>query len=265
MKPCSLLVLLSLALTAVACGGAPSGDDAVASTGDAITVKSSFVARGTAYYPSNSGIEGGFKDRKGVALKTLQQYLAGNASYVSVAMDTKAFAYGQRLRIKELETKYGQSIIFRVVDTGGAFKGKGRSRIDICVQNASASRDSTINGTLHIDVIDETKAAPPSNDGANDQGSGATDNGSTTDPTTNDPTTNDPAPAPAPAPSSSSGSSGSSGSSSGGGGVACASDGQCNPGNDGSGLICVAGQCVPGCKTDAQCPGSTFCNAGQCE
>jgi hypothetical protein len=42
------------------------------------------------------------------------------------------------------------------------------------------------------------------------------------------------------------------------------SDGQCNPGNDGSGLICVGGQCVPGCNTDAQCPGVKRCVSGQC-
>lgn len=50
-----------------------------------------------------------------------------------------------------------------------------------------------------------------------------------------------------------------------GGGKACASDGQCNPGNDGSGLICSGGVCVPGCHSNAQCPGTTTCNGGQCK
>lgn len=50
-----------------------------------------------------------------------------------------------------------------------------------------------------------------------------------------------------------------------GGGKACASDGQCNPGNDGSGLICSGGVCVPGCRSNAQCPGTTTCTAGQCK
>ncbi|HEY8076684.1 MAG TPA: hypothetical protein VIF62_21310 [Labilithrix sp.] len=45
---------------------------------------------------------------------------------------------------------------------------------------------------------------------------------------------------------------------------ACAADGDCNPGNDGSGLVCSAGQCVPGCRTDAQCPGVKTCVSGQC-
>jgi hypothetical protein len=48
------------------------------------------------------------------------------------------------------------------------------------------------------------------------------------------------------------------------GGAACSSDGQCNPGNDGSGLICQASQCVAGCRSNAHCPGSTTCVSGQC-
>jgi hypothetical protein len=50
----------------------------------------------------------------------------------------------------------------------------------------------------------------------------------------------------------------------GGGGQSCTSTGECNPGNNGSGLICVAGTCKPGCLSDAQCPGSTSCVSGQC-
>ncbi|MCC6899503.1 MAG: hypothetical protein IT377_11045 [Polyangiaceae bacterium] len=62
----------------------------------------------------------------------------------------------------------------------------------------------------------------------------------------------------------SSGGSGGSTGGTGGGGQKCTSDGACNPGNDGSGLICVSGKCVPGCKTNAQCPGVTTCKNGQC-
>ena len=47
-------------------------------------------------------------------------------------------------------------------------------------------------------------------------------------------------------------------------GHACGSDGQCNPGSDGAGLMCQAGQCVPGCHTHAQCGGNTTCVSGQC-
>ncbi len=112
-----------------------------------------FTARGTGYYPENSALQGGFNDRLGNRLYTLQQYLAGNAPYVSTAMDATAFPYGQKIRILELEKKYGRVIDFRVVDTGGAFKGKGRTRIDICTANKAASRDATINGQLRIVVV----------------------------------------------------------------------------------------------------------------
>jgi hypothetical protein len=66
------------------------------------------------------------------------------------------------------------------------------------------------------------------------------------------------------APSGGSGGGASTGGS-GGGGTPCGSDGDCNPGSNGSGLICVGGQCVPGCNKDWQCPGNTVCVAGQCQ
>ena len=152
----SSLVLYML-LTACGSGSPEDEDDALATSADSLTVTSSFISRGTGYYPSGSAIEGGFADRRGVRLRTLQQFLAGDADYVSVAMDSSAFSYGQHLRIKELDAKYGRAIDFRVVDSGGAFRGKGRSRIDVCVSNGAASLDPTINGTLHIDAVTGSK------------------------------------------------------------------------------------------------------------
>jgi 3D (Asp-Asp-Asp) domain-containing protein len=128
-------------------------DETVGESAEAFSTATRFTARGTGYYPDASPLEGGFVDRRGKPLRTLQQYLAGNADYVSVAMDSKAFPYGTKLRIHELERKYGRTIEFRVVDTGGAFKGKWTSRIDICTANERASLDSTINGTLTIDRV----------------------------------------------------------------------------------------------------------------
>jgi hypothetical protein len=49
-----------------------------------------------------------------------------------------------------------------------------------------------------------------------------------------------------------------------GGGGACSSDGDCNPGSEGSGLMCESHRCVPGCHSDAQCAGAKTCHAGQC-
>jgi hypothetical protein len=108
-------------------------------------------SRGTGYYPDSSAMEGGYVDRKGKKLNTLQDFLEGRAPFVSVAMDhTAGIPYGQPLRIAELERKYGRQIPFRVVDTGGAFKGRGTSRIDICTRNKQASLDPTINGPLTL-------------------------------------------------------------------------------------------------------------------
>lgn len=111
-----------------------------------------FSSRGTGYFPDASPMEGGFKDRLGRPLHTLQDHLAGRAPYVSVAMDSRAFPYGTKLRIPELEAKYGRPIEFRVVDTGGAFRGRGTSRVDICTANRRASLDPTINGRLTLVV-----------------------------------------------------------------------------------------------------------------
>ncbi len=96
-------------------------------------------------------MEGGFTDRRGNALNTLQDFLEGKAKYVSAAMDKNLpLKYGATLRIRELEARLGKVIEFRVVDTGDAFSGKGYSRIDICVRNRAASLDPSINGHLTL-------------------------------------------------------------------------------------------------------------------
>lgn len=230
---------LLLAFTLVACAAPSDADEELAESQDEIRIAGTFTSRGTGYYPANNSLEGGFVDRKGAKLRTLQQFLAGKADYVSVAMDSNAFTYGQRLRIKELEAKYGKAITFRVVDTGGAFRGKGRSRMDVCVANRSASVDPTINGTLHVDVIDEKSGPPEPAPQAEDPA----------EPEPNVPAaSNDPPPPAGDEPS----------------GAKCTSHGACNPGNGGSGLICVESRCVPGCVSNAQCPGVKTCQAGQC-
>ena len=150
----------TVALVTAGCAGA-AGDDGAATSSDEVRVSTSFIAKGTGYYPDKSPMEGGFQDRNGKKLQTLQQFLAGKASYVAVAMDSNAFSYGTRLRIRELDEKHKHAldkiakkeIVFRVVDTGGEFVGKGRLRVDICTENEKASLDPTVNGTLNIDVV----------------------------------------------------------------------------------------------------------------
>jgi hypothetical protein len=117
-------------------------------------------SKGTGYYPSNSKMEGGFHDRKGNKLATLQDFLEGKSKYVSVAMDkNQKIPYGKNLNIKELDAKYAdqlkamgkEHIDFRVTDTGGAFTNKGTGRIDIATRDRKASLDPTINGPLTLD------------------------------------------------------------------------------------------------------------------
>lgn len=111
--------------------------------------------KATGYYPHNSKMEGGFKDKIGKPLHTLQDFLDGSASYVSIAIDKTLYKngtvkYGDSFRIPEMEKKYGKKIIFKAVDTGGAFTGKGFGRIDICTENKSHSLDKTVNSKLTL-------------------------------------------------------------------------------------------------------------------
>lgn len=110
-----------------------------------------FKSKSTAYFPDSSPLQGGYVDRRGKPLQTLQQYLEGRASYVAVAMDNKnGIPYGTPLRILELERKYNRVIEFRVVDTGGAFYGKGMSRIDICTESQAHAYDPAVNRVLTL-------------------------------------------------------------------------------------------------------------------
>ncbi len=113
------------------------------------------VAKGTGYYPANNRMEGGFVDKRDTPLRTLQDYLDGKASYVSIALDKNLYKngqvkYGDTFRIPELEKKYGRKIIFKAVDTGGAFTNKGFGRVDICTRSEKHSLDATVNGKLTL-------------------------------------------------------------------------------------------------------------------
>lgn len=109
--------------------------------------RDSLTTRSTGYFPDNSAMEGGFIDRRGHRLYTLQQYLNGNAPYVALAMDPNAAAYGTEVRLPKLNAKYGRNIMFKVVDSGGAFRGRGTSRVDICVGSNHEALQPEINTT----------------------------------------------------------------------------------------------------------------------
>lgn len=113
-----------------------------------------YRTRGTGYFPYNDSMEGGFFDKKGYRLRTLEDWLAGRADYVSVAMDGRV-KYGTRVRIPELNRDLagGREIPFRVVDTGSAFRGRGTSRIDICRGNRRLTHDGAINRNLTLQFL----------------------------------------------------------------------------------------------------------------
>jgi hypothetical protein len=48
-------------------------------------------------------------------------------------------------------------------------------------------------------------------------------------------------------------------------GTPCTTDGECNPGSDGSGQYCSGGFCIAGCDADWECPGSTTCVGMTCQ
>jgi len=118
-----------------------------------------FQVKATGYYPTADGhstaenrLEGGPVDRKGNPLCTLQAFLNGRAPFVSVAMDYKnGLPYGTPLFIPALNAKYGKTIPFLVVDTGGAFVGKGLARMDICTADRKASVNPWVN--REVDVV----------------------------------------------------------------------------------------------------------------
>jgi hypothetical protein len=121
----------------------------------------------TGYYPDDSALEGGFKDRYGYKLNTLQDFLAGKVPYVSVAMDYKDDMskymktyfcipaldknYAQEMS-KKVRKKYNAHILFKAVDTGNAFVHKKWKKMDICVKDKKASYDNRLN--IHASILD---------------------------------------------------------------------------------------------------------------
>lgn len=111
----------------------------------AVASGGTFKARLTGYWPftakteAEKKMEGGIHDRKGKPLHTLEMHLADRAAhpFVSVSGDDAIFPYGQRV---EIDTWPGA--VFRVVDTGGHFRGTGKvirvtglEPLDICVNS----------------------------------------------------------------------------------------------------------------------------------
>lgn len=111
-------------------------------TEDAVANGGTIDVRCTGYWPYKANLsaaerlmEGGVNDTHSNRLYTLEEFQAGQAPYVSVSGDDAIWPYGQRIALGQWP-----GVIFRVVDTGGNFRGAkkvyrvvGREPLDICV------------------------------------------------------------------------------------------------------------------------------------
>ena len=111
-------------------------------------IKAGQVIEGVKITSDIAKLEGGGKDIYGAKLNTIEDYLNNKAPYVSIAMDTPF--KDQTLINPAFVDKKGNPIIFKCVDTGGAFQNKGLSKIDIATGNFKKSQ---VGGILNIDGI----------------------------------------------------------------------------------------------------------------
>lgn len=105
-----------------------------------------YYAPGKGQTAAQKKLEGSASDRFGNPVKTLEDYLEGKSSYVTVAMDTplsKPPYKGVNLINPNFVDKAGKLIPFRVLDTGGAFIGKGSAKIDIATRSLSIANGAT--------------------------------------------------------------------------------------------------------------------------
>ncbi len=128
-----LIFMFALTMPFILYFGLPKVGAVDKPTGGQGTTATAFA---TAYCPVDSTLEGGKFDRRDKPIQTIQDFVSGKASYVSVAMDSaldSTYPYGTVIHIPELDQKYngGKTIEFHLVDHGGAFEGKGLTRIDI--------------------------------------------------------------------------------------------------------------------------------------
>jgi hypothetical protein len=91
--------------------------------------------RVTAFVPGMGGKEGKneVKSRSGPAY-TMEDYAEGKVPHVSVAMDSDSPLQGKYLRSNDPDYA---GVVFKVEDTGSAFKGKGNTAIDIAFRDKS--------------------------------------------------------------------------------------------------------------------------------
>ncbi|NBP03017.1 MAG: hypothetical protein EBU90_23470, partial [Proteobacteria bacterium] len=106
----------------------------------------SFVTNNTWYCPGGGtsakekALEGGVQDRRGRPAYTYEAAMAGSAPYVTVAMDSSVLPYGTLLYNENFKRSDGTLLPFKVTDTGGAFAGKGFTKMDIATSSIQKAR-----------------------------------------------------------------------------------------------------------------------------
>jgi hypothetical protein len=254
-----LAPLAALALLAVACSGASDDSSTTGSTDQNMS-----TAIHTTYGITTFGGPGDYQTLActGKNSRVDQQWYVASSQ-----------RYGCGVHLK-ITTASGKCVVARTDDAGPATFVEQRAGVAVLDSSPSVTNHlfpgvgelgytdlHAHPGRYNVTVVKTTMALGPCEGSAgSDTSGGDTSGGDTSSGDTGSGDTGGGS-------SSGGGSSGggSSGGGSSGGGASCSHDGDCNPGNDGSGLICSGGQCIPGCHSDAQCPGNTTCQSGQCQ
>lgn len=197
-------------------------------------VRSSVVAHGSGSDPGHTGTATRFSNTNGSNMSSLGYYITA---------ETYSGKHGRSLRLDGVSGTNSAARARAVVMHGASYVNEGsakQGRSWGCPAVPNNVKDSIISQLMTGSVlyIERSTGGGSSNWGSS--------GGSTTPPDDADPVE---------PPSGGTSSGGSSG-----GGQRCASSGDCNPGSTGSGLMCQAGVCVPGCTANWMCPGNQTCD-----
>lgn len=108
-----------------------------------------FTSRGTGYHPVSPNspdykMEGGNVDALGRPIHTLDQFRRGEVPDVTVAIDRSSPLFGKFAFSPTLNAPV------KFTDTGGAFRGKGMSRVDVARDTAAGANSDENNGPIRF-------------------------------------------------------------------------------------------------------------------
>ncbi|MBS2011937.1 MAG: murein L,D-transpeptidase catalytic domain family protein [Deltaproteobacteria bacterium] len=197
------------------------------------SVRASVVAHGSGSDPGNTGTPTKFSNTNGSNASSLGYYITA---------ETYSGKHGRSLRLDGVSSTNSNARARAVVMHGASYVNEGASRQGRswgCPAIPNGVKDSIISQVMSGSVLFIGRST---GGGSTSWGSGNATPDDDTDPTP-------------------SGTSSSGGAPTGtAGGQRCANSGECNPGAHGSGLMCQAGVCVPGCTASWMCPGNQTCD-----